>query len=92
MTPPEKNKLYQELRVIVDTIVKLVEPLCGVEGIICDPWLADIDIWTMGDEDTNIKVLEAIQEKFNLNDEQITYIDSYTTLIQMALFIYLADQ
>lgn len=93
MSLPLKQQLYKELRVIADTIVnEIVGPECHISGIIYDPWCCDIEVWTMGDMDSNQVIFDKIAERFNLNEEQMIYIDEFTTLIEMALFIYLADQ
>ena len=90
---PDKQKLYQELTVIAGYIVnEIVCPACHIENCRADYWMADIEVWTMGDLDTNEEILIQIADKYELTEEQMVYIDSYTTIMQMALFIYLAQQ
>lgn len=93
MPLPDKQELYKELRVIADTILnEIVGPVCHISGIQADIWCCDIEVWTFGDEEANEEIRAKIAEKYNLNEEQMIYIDEYTTLIEMALFIYLAQQ
>jgi hypothetical protein len=92
MLPP-KQQLYLELRKIASSIIKeVIEPICKVEGINCDLWMADFDIWTQGDHETNELIITQIVEKYGLTEEQEVYVDSYTSLMQIALFLYLKEQ
>ncbi len=89
----QKIKLYTQLKKITNDIVdNIIGPACHIEGIIYDPWYSDISTWTMDDEDTNELILMQIADKYNLTEDQMRYIDSYTTLIQIALFIYLGQE
>lgn len=87
-----KIKLYQELRVIVNTILdEIVGPTCGISGIVADPWLCDLEVYIMEDDKLREQVMMQIQEKYKLTDDQMIYIDAYTPLLQIALLIYLQD-
>lgn len=89
MSHIEKIKLYKELEVIMGSIIKdIVEPITGISNVKFDPWLTDIDTWTQGDYATNELILSQIAEKYGFMEEQEIYFDSYTTMMQIALFIY----
>lgn len=93
MSLPPKQQLNKELTVIASAILHdIIGPTVGIEGCIkVDYWLGDFDIWTNGNEDANEEIRMKIADKYGLNENQMEYIDSYTSLMQIALFIYLAD-
>lgn len=90
-----KVELYRELRKICDIILEeIVCPVCHIgPGILADLWLADLDCYCMDDENDRQEIYKRIIERWNLDPEQFeAYVDSYTPLIQVALYIYLNDR
>jgi archaellum biogenesis ATPase FlaH len=86
----DKKELHGALNTICDEIIKdIIEPTCGVSGVMADYWLSDIATYSMDEEEENQKVYELIQEKYNLKDDEMIIIDSFTPLMQIALLIYL---
>ena len=87
-----KRELATQLNTICDEILKeIIEPICDIRGSVSDYWLADISTYTMDDEGLNQQILCDIQEKYRLTEHEMVDLDSFTTLMQMALFIYLRD-
>lgn len=90
-----KVELYRELnRICYEILEEIVGPACGIgPGILADIWLADLECYCMDDDQDREKIYKGIQEKYNISDDEMdAYIDSYTPLIQIALFIYLRDR
>lgn len=88
-----KIKLYQELAAIATSILKeIVSPICGISDIQADLWLCDISIYTMEDPVLGDKILEQIAETYGLTEDLMIYLDAYTPLMQIALFIYLQNR
>lgn len=88
-----KIQTYADLRTICQNILdKIIAPVCGIHDVCADYWLSDIETYTMGDEESRDLILTQIAETYRLTEDQMIYIDSYTTLIQIALFIYLQDR
>ena len=87
-----KQELRDELNTICDEIVKeIIEPVCTIKGVVADYWLADIAVYTTDDEVQNQAIYEAIQEKYKLTEDEMMIIDSFTPLMQIALYIYLGE-
>lgn len=85
-----KQDVAEKLNAICDEIMKeIIEPTCGFTGCVSDYWLSDISTYTMDDEVFNQEVYEKIQANYNLTDDEMTNIDSFVPLMQIALFIFL---
>ena len=89
----EKKILKGELYTICDEILKeIIEPSCGYCGITVDYWMADIQMFTLDDEVLDEEILNKIQEKYNLSDADMLGVDTFTPMIQLALYIYLGSE
>jgi len=85
----DKKELQGLLYTICDEIIKeIVEPTCGISGATTDYWLADISVYTNDDDTLNQTIFDKLQEKYDISDDEIQGIDSFTTIIQIALYIY----
>jgi hypothetical protein len=88
-----KLVLYKELQKIAYEIIdEIICPVCGISGVMADLWLADIETYTMEDDQEREAILAKIEEKYQLKENELNYIDSYTPLIMIALFLYLRDR
>jgi hypothetical protein len=90
-----KIELYRELSKIAHEILdEIVSPACGIPkgSIWADLWLADLECYCMEDDEAREKILTGIEERYNLKENELGYIDTYTPLIQIALFLYLRDR
>lgn len=90
-----KLELYKELRLIAyDILDNIISPICEIpKGTIwADLWLADIECYCMDDDQQREKILTAIEERYQLEEHELSYVDSYTPLIQIALFLYVRDR
>lgn len=84
-----KHELRKDLITICDEILlQIIAPACGITIDTSDFWLSDISVYTNDDEELNQKIYEAIQLQYNLTTDDMNYIDSFTTIMQIALFIY----
>jgi hypothetical protein len=73
------NKAFEVLN-------EIIAPTCDISSVfLADPYLADINTYTMGDEQLEEEIVEAIQKKYNL--EERFYIDAYTPLALIGLII-----
>jgi archaellum biogenesis ATPase FlaH len=88
-----KIELYNNLRKIAyDIIDNIIAPTCGITDIQADLWLADIETYCNEDDKLREKILIEIENKYNLQENELSYIDSYTPLLMIALFLYLRDR
>lgn len=88
-----KVKLYMDLRTICQAILDdIVAPACGISDIGADYWLCDIETYTMGEDKVTEKIVSEIARKYGLTEDQMAYIDGYTPLMNVALFIYLTSK
>jgi hypothetical protein len=86
------NELKENLYKICNEILtEIIEPTCNYCGIDVDYWMADIQMFTLDDQKLDEEILHKIQVRYNLKDEELLCIDTYTTLIQIALYIYMGD-
>ena len=89
----ENKELKEALYKICDDILKdIIEPACSYCGVKVDFWQADIQMFTLDDDVLEDEIMEKIQTKYNLNDVDMLGIDTWTPLIQVALFIYLGEE
>ena len=88
-----KKEIYHELmRISYEILDEIVSPVCGIPKgtIVADIWLADLECYIMDDSQEREKIYEEIKKKYQISDDEMdAYVDSYTPLIQIALFIYL---
>jgi len=88
-----KIEIYTELRKIAyDIIDNIICPVCGISEVVADLWLADIETYVQEDDKQREKILGMIEEKYNLKENELHYVDAYTPLIMIALFLYLRDR
>ena len=89
----EKNEVYHALsKICYEILDEIVSPVCEIpKGTIwADIWLADLECYILDDEKAREEIYKRIKEKYQISDDEMDYyIDSYTPLIQIALFIYL---
>jgi hypothetical protein len=87
-----RKELVEALsKIAYDILDNIVSPVCSIpRGTIwADLWLADLECYCMEDDQEREKILVGIQERYSLNEQDMNNIDSYTPLMQIALFIYL---
>ena len=67
---------------------EIIAPVCGIEGIIADLYLADMACYTMGDEENEKKIIDKIIERYKLyrTDAELI-IDSSMPIALIVLFI-----
>jgi hypothetical protein len=90
-----KMELYRELsRLAHEILDEIVSPACGIPkgSIWADLWLADLECYCMEDDVARERILTAIEERYSLKENELGYIDTYTPLIQIALFLHLRDR
>lgn len=78
-------------RICQEILDDIITPTCEILDIKADYWLSDVETFTMDNSEARDKVFTQIAEKYRLTEDQMIYLDSFTPLIQMALFIYLQD-
>lgn len=88
-----KLEIYNELkRIAYEIIDEVICPVCGISDVMADIWLADIETYCMEDDHEREEILAKIEIKYELKENELHYIDSYTPLIMIALFLYLRDR
>jgi uncharacterized protein YajQ (UPF0234 family) len=87
-----KKELYNELRKIVDNILKIIEKRMDIHDIKADIWLSDIETFAGEDDKATEDIMLAIMDEYNLPDDLLeSYFDPYTPLVMIALMAYLHD-
>ena len=89
---PKDELLINLEKIAYDILNNIVAPVCGIKDIIADTWLTDIETYVFEDDVKREKILNLIEERYQLNEDELFYVDSYTTLIQIALYLYLRDR
>jgi len=88
----DKKELNDQLYAICDVILfEIIEPVCNLNGTTADYWLSDIATFSGDNENFNQEIYGRIQEKYDLSNDEMISIDSFTPLIQIALFIYMEE-
>jgi len=88
----DKKELNEKLNFICDEIMaEIIEPVCNFNISSFDYWLSDIATFTGDNENLNQEIYSKLQEKYNLTNDDLISIDSFTPLIQIALFIYMEE-
>jgi hypothetical protein len=88
----DKKELHSKLITICDEILKeIIEPTCQLQDVHTDYWWSDIADYTRDTENLNQIIYSMIQEKYDLGDDEMVNIDSFTPIMQIALLILLEE-
>jgi len=69
-----------------DIIDNIISPVCGIDKVIADLYLADIQTYTFGDKKENNKIIKQVEKKYNIKLEYPKYFLE-TPLALLALYI-----
>jgi hypothetical protein len=68
-----------------EVLDQIIAPMCGIDGVIADCYMAAIDCYSNGDEVLEERIIERIIKDYKLNEH--APIDAFTPLALIGLLI-----